>query len=273
MGSQELGMGVVLLCTWWSTMLSLLAILLLSVGCCHGGLLGAGTGDGSCRAAPYRAASVQWAGGCPAHASCCSEYGYCRTKEEWLAGGFRDCNGQSNGSPLAQDAVAAEEAAAAAGDRNGLPLLSVSAGAPPVGTIIGEVAVGTGGGAVGVAVGSSASGGEAVTGETSGGDGSIGFESTYFKGGAALGSGSVGVRGSSVLAGVSSFVPTSGYLFPSGTVSLLQTGVSKVVGDAVRPGVLGYAGHITQGVQPASTQVLTYGRGRVCYSGDGYYYC
>merc|ERR1712212_840990 len=266
MGSQELGMGVVLLCTWWSTMLSLLAILLLSVGCCHGGLLGAGTGDGSCRAAPHRAVVVQWAGGCPAHASCCSEYGYCRTKEEWLAGGFRDCNGQSNGSPLAQ-------AAAAAGDRSGLPLLSVSAGAPPVGTIIGEVAVGTGGGAVGVAVGSSASGGEAVTGETSGGDGTIGFESTYFKGGAALGSGSVGVRGSSVLAGVSSFVPTSGYLFPSGTVSLLQTGVSKAVGDAVRPGVPGYAGHITQGVLPASTQVLTYGKGRLCYSSDGYYYC
>merc|ERR550519_3108692 len=122
-------------------MLSLLAILLLSVGCCHGGLLGAGTGDGSCRAAPYRAVVVQWAGGCPAHASCCSEYGYCRTKEEWLA----------------------------AGDRSGLPLLSVSAGAPLVGTIIGEVAVGTGGGVVGVAVGSSASGGQAVTGETSGG--------------------------------------------------------------------------------------------------------
>merc|ERR1712179_843619 len=227
-------MGVVLLCTWWSTMLSLLAILLLYVGCCHGGLLGAGTGDGSCRAAPYRAVVVQWAGGCPAHASCCSEYGYCRTKEEWLAGGFRDCNGQSNGSPLAQD---------------------------------------------GVAVGSSASGGEAVTSVTSGGDGSfdgqgsIGLESTYFKGGAALGSSSVGVRGGSVLAGVSSIVPTSGYLFPSGTVSLLQTGVSKAVGDVERPGVLGYAGHITQGVQPASTQLLTYGRGRLCYSGDGYYYC
>merc|ERR1711970_1309065 len=79
-------MGVVLLCTWWRTMLSLTAILLLYVGCCHGGLLGAGTGDGSCRAAPYRAVVVQWAGGCPAHASCCSEYGYCRTKEEWLEG-------------------------------------------------------------------------------------------------------------------------------------------------------------------------------------------
>merc|ERR1712179_14239 len=252
-------MGVVLLCTWWSTMLSLLAILLLSVGCCHGGLLGAGTGDGSCRAAPYRAVVVQWAGGCPAYASCCSEYGYCRTKEEWLAGGFRDCNGQSNGSPLAQDAVAA--------------------GDPPVGTIIGEVAVGTGGGAVGVAVGSSASGGEAVTSVTSGGDGSfdgqgsIGLETTFFKGGAALGSGSVGVRGGSVLAGVSSIVPTSGYFFPSGTVSLLQTGVSKAVGDVERPGVVAYAGHITQGVQPASTQLLTYGRGRLCYSGDGYYYC
>merc|ERR1712243_139445 len=151
-------MGVVLLCTCWCTMLSLLVILLLSVAWCEGGLLGAGTGAGSCRAAPYRAVVVQWAGGCPAHASCCSEYGYCRTKEEWLAGGFRDCNGESNGSALAQDAVAAEEAAAAAGDRSGLPLLSVSAGAPPTGTIVGEVAVETGRGAVGVAVGGEAGG-------------------------------------------------------------------------------------------------------------------
>jgi len=233
-------------------------ILLLSVVWCEGGLLGAGTGAGSCRAAPYRAVVVQWAGGCPAHASCCSEYGYCRTKEEWLAGGFRDCNGESNGSALAQDAVAAEEAAAAAGDRRGLPLLSVSAGAPPTGTIIGEVAVETGGGAVGVAVG----GGAGV-------QGSIGLESSSVKGGAVLVPGSVGVVGSPD-GGFSSLAPSSGYFFPLATVSLPQTGVPQVAGDVSMPG---YAGHLTQGVQPASTQVLAYGRGRLCYSGDSYYYC
>ena len=179
-------------------------------------------------------------------------------QEEWLAGGFRDCNGESNGSALAQDAVAAEEAAAAAGDRSGLPLLSVSAGAPPTGTIVGEVAVETGGGAVGVAVGGEAGGDGSLAGQ-----GSIGLESSSVKGGAVLVPGSVGVIGSpdggTILAGFSSLAPSSGYFFPLATVSLPHTGVPQVTGDVSTPG---YAGHLTQGVQPASTQVLAYGRAR-----------
>ena len=43
-----------------------------------GGLLGAGTGEGSCAAAPFRAYEVKWPYGCPSFAPCCSEYGYCR---------------------------------------------------------------------------------------------------------------------------------------------------------------------------------------------------
>merc|ERR1712002_660483 len=133
------------------------------------GLLGAGTGDGSCRAAPFRAPAVQWSAGCPAHAACCSEYGYCRPREEWMSGAFRDCNGQSNGRPLAADAVAAEQAAAAAGDTRGLSLLGTSiirTSSPSVatplvtqqvegvlvgsGTILGEVTLGTDTGTVNV---------------------------------------------------------------------------------------------------------------------------
>ena len=43
------------------------------------GLLGAGSGDGSCAASPFRTseAELAWPEGCPAWASCCTEYGYC----------------------------------------------------------------------------------------------------------------------------------------------------------------------------------------------------
>ena len=58
---------------------------------------------------------MQW-DTCPSFAPCCSEYGYCRTKvsfifisssghflqEEWWKGSYRDCNGESNGTPLPQ---------------------------------------------------------------------------------------------------------------------------------------------------------------------------
>ena len=70
----------------------------LLAGCCHGGLLGAGTGGGSCAAAPFRcirrifilgnffltveqkfrSTSLQWPLGCPESAPCCSEFGYCQ---------------------------------------------------------------------------------------------------------------------------------------------------------------------------------------------------
>ena len=76
---------------------------------CQGGLLGAGEGSGSCRAAPYRAESVFWINGCPAYAECCSEYGYCHPRQDWeRADYFRDCNGVSNGMSLPSDVVTLE---------------------------------------------------------------------------------------------------------------------------------------------------------------------
>merc|ERR1712025_1378543 len=93
---------------------------------CHCVLLGAGTGDGSCAAAPFRSLSVYWPGGCPASAPCCSEYGYCQTEENWVLGKFRDCNGKSNGTPLAADVIAAETAAAAQGDAAAQAILTAA---------------------------------------------------------------------------------------------------------------------------------------------------
>merc|ERR550519_2220943 len=97
---------------------------------CQAGLLGAGTGGGSCRAAPYRTpvSQLQWPAGCPSSAPCCSEFGYCHSRENWNAGRFRDCNGQSNGRPLEAGAIAAEQAAASRGDTRGLSLLGNSVG-------------------------------------------------------------------------------------------------------------------------------------------------
>lgn len=43
-------------------------------------LLGAGSGRGSCAAPPFRAAEVHWRFGCPPFASCCTEFGYCRSQ-------------------------------------------------------------------------------------------------------------------------------------------------------------------------------------------------
>ena len=40
-------------------------------------LLGAGTGEGSCPAPPYRARSVYWTDGCPVSRECCTEFGFC----------------------------------------------------------------------------------------------------------------------------------------------------------------------------------------------------
>merc|ERR1712234_36621 len=97
-------------------MLSRVAVVVVTLtASCHAGLLGAGTGEGSCPAAPFRADAglLKWPLGCPAGAECCTEYGYCRSQAEWAAGAFRDCNGVSNGRPLAADAIAAENEAAA----------------------------------------------------------------------------------------------------------------------------------------------------------------
>merc|ERR1712013_410523 len=113
-------------------MWSRVAVLLLSLSAsCHAGLLGAGTGEGSCPAAPFRAnaAAIKWTLGCPAGAECCTEYGYCRSQAERVAGAFRDCNGVSNGRELPADAIAAENEAAAYGDTAAAGLIYVPAGA------------------------------------------------------------------------------------------------------------------------------------------------
>merc|ERR1712130_3444 len=97
--------------------ISRVAVLLLGVtASCYGGLLGAGVGEGSCAAAPFRSPveALKWPAGCPAGAECCTEFGYCRPQAEWVAGAFRDCNGVSNGKLLGQDVIDAENAPAAA---------------------------------------------------------------------------------------------------------------------------------------------------------------
>ena len=95
-------------------------MLVLSLACLtclvpgEAGLLGAGRGDGSCAAPPFRAdtADLAWPGGCPAWAPCCTEYGYCHPRAGWEQELFRDCNGESNGIPLPPDTLQAEAEAA-----------------------------------------------------------------------------------------------------------------------------------------------------------------
>merc|ERR1712090_124629 len=127
-----------------TTMWSRVAVVLLSAASCHAGLLGAGTGEGSCAAAPYRALAVKWPAGCPATAPCCSEYGYCQTESNWHAGVFRDCNGVSNGIPLPEETIHAENIAASHGDTAAAGLLVVPAGAGT--TAVGGVGAGVGAG-------------------------------------------------------------------------------------------------------------------------------
>merc|ERR1719270_2673698 len=75
------------------------------------GCLGAGTGAGSCPAAPFRALTeeIDHKSGCPGYAECCTEYGYCHPKSSWEAGYFRDCNGESNGQDLPLETIQAEK--------------------------------------------------------------------------------------------------------------------------------------------------------------------
>merc|ERR1712002_1092967 len=123
------------------------AVVIISLSAsCHAVLLGAGTGEGSCAAAPFRApaGASKWPLGCPAGAECCSEYGYCRSQAEWAAGGFRDCNGVSNGRPLAAEAIDAENFAATHGDTRGVGLINVPAGGNPAGPPAVAVAGATG---------------------------------------------------------------------------------------------------------------------------------
>merc|ERR1712012_1266239 len=113
-------------------MMSKVAVLLSCLAAtCQAGLLGAGHGEGSCAAAPFRTPveALKWPHGCPAGAECCTEYGYCRPQAEWAYGAFRDCNGVSNGKPLPPETIDAENAAALHGDTSAAALLAVPAAA------------------------------------------------------------------------------------------------------------------------------------------------
>ena len=82
---------------WWDFKCYIFLLLLFVQACfatllasCHAGLLGAGTGEGSCPAAPFRAdpSALKYTV-CPQHASCCTEFGYCHPKTQWDLGNFR----------------------------------------------------------------------------------------------------------------------------------------------------------------------------------------
>merc|ERR1712013_36611 len=160
-----------------TTMRPVAFLVALLAGCCHGGLLGAGTGGGSCAAAPFRSTSLQWPLGCPESAPCCSEFGYCQIEANWHAGLFRDCNGVSNGRPLEPAAIAAENQAIARGDSRGANLLVVSAGSStatvPAASRNGGYAVAGAGGAGGIGFGAGGAGsGAGGAGYGAGGAGS-----------------------------------------------------------------------------------------------------
>ena len=60
--------------------MSLAVVISLLTGSVSSYLLGAGEGMGSCAAYPFRSLEVYWSKGCPPHAPCCSEFGYCRPR-------------------------------------------------------------------------------------------------------------------------------------------------------------------------------------------------
>merc|ERR1719278_659613 len=98
----------------------LLSLALVLVGSATvNSLLGSGRGLGSCPAPPFRTdpADLAWPDSCPDFAPCCSEYGYCQTRESWELGTiFRDCNGESNGLALPLRTLQAELAERNAGN-------------------------------------------------------------------------------------------------------------------------------------------------------------
>eukprot|EP00091_Calanus_sinicus_P017481 TRINITY_DN37792_c0_g1_i1.p1 TRINITY_DN37792_c0_g1~~TRINITY_DN37792_c0_g1_i1.p1 ORF type:complete len:123 (+),score=36.28 TRINITY_DN37792_c0_g1_i1:97-465(+) len=91
-------------------MIRKLVVLCSLIYSCQSGLLGAGKGEGSCAAPPFRspAEEIKWSEGCPDWAACCTEYGYCQPRASWEAKLFRDCNGESNGIELPEETVQAE---------------------------------------------------------------------------------------------------------------------------------------------------------------------
>merc|ERR1711973_1048760 len=174
-----------------TTMRPVAFLVALLAGCCHGGLLGAGTGGGSCAAAPFRSTSLQWPLGCPESAPCCSEFGYCQIEANWRAGLFRDCNGVSNGRPLEPAAIAAENQAIARGDSRGANLLVVPAGSStatvPAASRNGGYALAGAGGAQGARAGLDSNGAVATWGAGLGAGGA-----GYGAGGAGSGAGGAG---------------------------------------------------------------------------------
>merc|ERR1711973_620499 len=174
-----------------TTMRPVAFLVALLAGCCHGGLLGAGTGGGSCAAAPFRSTSLQWPLGCPESAPCCSEFGYCQIEANWRAGLFRDCNGLSNGRPLEPAAIAAENEAIARGDSRGANLLVVPAGSStatvPAASRNGGYALVGAGGAQGARAGLDSNGAVATWGAGLGAGGA-----GYGAGGAGSGAGGAG---------------------------------------------------------------------------------
>merc|ERR1712222_252702 len=201
------------------TMRPAIALVVPFLASCNGGLLGAGTGGGSCAAAPFRSSSVQWPLGCPDSAPCCSEFGYCQIEANWHAGLFRDCNGVSNGRPLEDAAIAAENQAIANGDSRGANLLVVPAGSSTGAAGIAPAA-GVGGGYA--LAGAGASVGFGGSGAAGAGAGFGAGAGTRFavSGGAGFG---FGGAGSSYGAGAGAGYGAAGYAgglvaFPNGAV-------------------------------------------------------
>merc|ERR1712180_541421 len=170
-----------------TTMRPVAFLVALLAGCCRGGLLGAGSGGGSCAAAPFRSTSLQWPLGCPESAPCCSEFGYCQIEANWRAGLFRDCNGVSNRRPLEPAAIAAENQAIARGDSRGANLLVVPAGSStatvPAASQNGGYALAGAGGAQGIGFGA---------GVAQGAGAGLGSNGAVVTWGAGLGAGGAG---------------------------------------------------------------------------------
>merc|ERR1712110_374591 len=98
----------------------LLAVCLGLISVAQCGLLGAGTGHGSCPAFPNRSDDIDHVGGCPRYAECCTEFGYCHPLDSWEKGYFRDCNGKSNGQPLPGSVIKLEAEQAALGSSSAI---------------------------------------------------------------------------------------------------------------------------------------------------------
>merc|ERR1712110_492331 len=98
----------------------LLAVCLGLISVAQCGLLGAGTGHGSCPAFPNRPEDFDHVGGCPRYAECCTEFGYCHPLDSWEKGYFRDCNGKSNGQPLPGSVIKLEAEQAALGSSSAI---------------------------------------------------------------------------------------------------------------------------------------------------------